>query len=609
MEHLGRRGPDGSSLTSGSDWVLGHTRLAILDLTELAAQPMQGRRGTWIVFNGEIYNFQTIREELRAGGIDVRSTGDTEVLLAALEFWGAEGALGRLRGMFAFAWLDPARRTLVLARDRYGVKPLAWERTSDGVLFASDLVALDALAGGVRTREVDPESAQRYLMLGYVPAPYTIWHGPRKLLPGHFLSVDWSPSAAPSIREQAYWSLRDVPSLGRQSPQQCYDGLPEKLRDAVSLRLVSDVPVGLLLSGGIDSTLVGAVCSEVPGANVPTFTMGFDDPASDERPYARAVAAVLNLRHTDFVVSPEEIVGAFAQLWEAFDEPFADSSALPMLLLCREIRKHVKVVMGGDGGDEVWCGYPWHRALSKFERIARAPKFFRGLTRGAAGAAGAKWRYLARVVSASDRLEAWAVLRTGLTTEMARFLPVDAASRPATDCFRDAEDRVGKGLDALDWACRMDLITYLPDDLLVKADRASMAVGLEMREPLLDSQFTVAALGLPSSMRFDRNTMKGKTFARGYLAGRVPRSLLERPKQGFTPPLEAWLRGPLRAAASSALRDLEAGALYPLRLPKGMRSWDECAAALDDANRQFLWRIICFWGWLRARQGSPVPAG
>jgi asparagine synthase (glutamine-hydrolysing) len=192
---------------------------------------------------------------------------------------------------------------------------------------------------------------------------------------------------------------------------------------------------------------------------------------------------------------------------------------------------------------------------------------------------------------------------------MARFLPVDAASRPATDCFRDAEDRVGKGLDALDWACRMDLITYLPDDLLVKADRASMAVGLEMREPLLDSQFTVAALGLPSSMRFDRNTMKGKTFARGYLAGRVPRSLLERPKQGFTPPLEAWLRGPLRAAASSALRDLEAGALYPLRLPKGMRSWDECAAALDDANRQFLWRIICFWGWLRARQGSPVPAG
>ena len=323
---LKNRGPDGARIEAGEDWLLGHTRLAIQDLSELAAQPMRGRRG-WLVFNGEIYNFRQIREALAADGITVRSTGDTEVLLAALEHWGA-GVLPRLRGMFAFAWLDPAGKELLLARDRYGVKPLVWERREDGVAFASDLFGLDALAGA--TREVDPEQARQYMLLGYVPAPYTIWKGPRKLLPGHFLRVRWGDAGAPLIEETAYWSLADIKPVTAEAASDMAAGLPALLREAVSLRLISDVPVGLLLSGGIDSSLVGAVTAEIPGAKVPSFTMGFDDPASDERPAARAVAQALGLEHHEFAVESVDVATLFADLWRGFDEPFAR-----LLPLCR----------------------------------------------------------------------------------------------------------------------------------------------------------------------------------------------------------------------------------------------------------------------------------
>ena len=600
LQTLTSRGPDGARLEQGVGWLLGHTRLAILDLTDLAAQPMSNERGGWLVYNGEIYNFEEIRRELESLQVRVRSTGDTEVLLAALQQWGTD-ALQKLRGMFAFAWLNPEGNELVLARDRYGVKPLVWEETKDGVRFASDLFALDAMAGGAKCRKIDPQQVRNYLMLGYVPAPHTIWEGPRKVLPGHFIRVRWRDDAPPIIQEQCYWALSDVPQSQTAKPGEDFSALSEKLREAVRLRLISDVPVGLLLSGGIDSSLVGAAYSGLPGANIPSFTMGFDDPASDERPYASAVAKALQLRHEEFVVDTKDVVAEFERLWSSFDEPFADSSALPTLVLCREIRKRVKVVIGGDGGDEVWCGYPWHRAMSKLDRIMWLPGVIRRAMATALSLLGAKWRYFARVIAAPNRLGAWTVLKTGLTDRTARYLPVDAEPRPLTDCLAESASRVGDVSDTLDWACRMDLASYLPDDLLVKADRASMAVGLELREPLLDAEFTTAGLALPSSARFEKETGRGKTFARRFLADFLPADLINRPKRGFTPPLDVWLPGPLKAVRERAIAELEAGKLYPLKLPDGVASWAECSQRLDDIQQQFLWRIICFAGWKAAR--------
>jgi len=603
LEALAQRGPDGAGTQCGETWMLAQTRLAILDLTDQAAQPMADARGRWLVFNGEIYNFRELRAELESHGVRFQSTGDTQVLLEALGHWGIE-ALPRLSGMFAFAWLDPTRRELILARDRYGVKPLVWERTADGVRFGSDLFALDALAGGRRTREIDSQSVRRYLMLGYVPAPDTIWWGPKKLRPGHYMRVRWS-DAAPAIEERCYWRPSDVPPALAEGQADLYPRFKEELRTAVRSRLVSDVPVGILLSGGVDSSLVAAAYAELPQHEIPSFTMGFDDSASDERPYAKSVANELDLAHEEFAAASEAAAGEFADLWTAFDEPFADSSALPTMTLCRRVRRKVKVVIGGDGGDEVWCGYPWHRALVRAERFGRRIPLALRHTLSALSSGLPEWGARARVVAASDRLAAWTALRIGLTDRMSRYLPIEAEPIPVRECFSDEAALVGDIPDALDWAGRMDLVTYLPDDLMVKADRASMRFGLELREPLLDHGFTAFGLGVPTAARFDATERRGKLFARRYLRERLTKRSFDRPKQGFTPPLPQWLAGPLAEHRRAALADLEAGRLGPLGLPGGTASWADCAHRLEDRHNQFLWRVICFWGWMQAWKNSP----
>ena len=578
---------------------MGHTRLAVLDLSEKGTQPMQDAQGRILVFNGEIYNFQELRASLQREGVAFESSGDAEVVLHALGQWGS-AALPRLRGMFAFAWMDPARKELLLARDRYGVKPLAWEATADGLRFASDLFALDALAGGTPVREIDENAVWRYLLLGHVPAPATIWKDVRKLLPGHCLKMSWGMADGPVVEIQAYWQWPPAAPAASCAGDES-DEFSERAKEAVRLRLISDVSVGLLLSGGIDSTLAATLCTELPDTRVPCFTMGFEDAASDERPAATALAQHLRLPHETFEAENAPVEILFEDLWKAYDEPFADSSAMPMLLLCREIQKHVKVAISGDGGDEAWCGYPWHRALWRGES-ARLPAFARFLLRSLAGNRRGPLAYKARMLGARDRLEMWTLLKTGLTDSMARHLPLRRAStEPVRGIFREAAERVGKVGDVLDWAGRMDLATYLPDDLMVKADRASMRVGLELREPLLDHEFTAWAVGLPSASRFDSGSGLGKQPARTYLREKLPPDLLSRPKQGFTPPLRAWLTGPLKPVRDAAVHALEAGQLGPLALPNGVSSWDECARLLCDEHDQFLWRVVCFYGWYRAR--------
>jgi asparagine synthase (glutamine-hydrolysing) len=600
---LQNRGPDDTGMKHGEDWALGHTRLKILDLSQRAAQPMRDAAGRLLVFNGEIYNFRELRAELEARGARFHSTGDTEVLLEALGHWGVD-ALTRLRGMFAFAWLDPARKQLVLARDRFGVKPLVWERSADGVRFCSDLFALDAMTGGTRTHEIDAEQTQRYLMLGYVPAPYTILKGVRKLLPGHYLRVVWTDGGTPSIEERNYWRISDVPPASDKAVDAHeLKVFSDELRNAIGLRLVSDVPIGLLLSGGIDSSLVAAALSTIPHADVPSFTMGFAASSSDERPFARDVAERFKLgHHQDFLAEEEDLAAVFDRLWQAFDEPFADSSALPMLVLCHEIRKHVTVAIGGDGGDEVWCGYPWHRAFALVQKALAVPAVLRSwLSVGAGRACGPQQRYKTRIFAAPDRLAMWATLRTGLSDAMVKYLPVAATPVPVAECFREGADRVGPVTQPLDWASRMDLTTYLPDDLMVKADRSSMHVGLELREPLLDHELTAFGLAAPIRLRFDQRWRQGKVLPRRYLSKLLPKSVLDRPKQGFTPPLVSWLNGPLFERKHEALERLKTGQLPSMILPQGLKSWDECSQKLDDVHHQFLWRTVCFSGWAAAR--------
>lgn len=603
LDQLRGRGPNGPQIERGDNWILGHTRLKILDLTDRAAQPMEDDQGRWLVFNGEIYNFQELRKELAEHGYLFRSTGDTEVVLKALSHWGVN-AIEKLSGMFALGWLDPHHNELILARDRFGVKPLVWEATGDGARFASTLLALDEL--NASERDIDSEAVRDYLMLGYVPTPRCIWRGPRKVIPGGYVRIRWRKGSSPEITERRYWSIQNVPPAGSRPSENVNTEFRERIQAAVRSRLVSDVPVGLLLSGGIDSSVIAAACAELRSeeARVPTYTMGFDQPASDERSFARAVAKSVGLRHEEFAAKDVDIAALFESLWAAYDEPFADSSALPMLLLCREIGKRVSVAIGGDGGDEVWCGYPWHRALYRAEKLSWIPQNARHSIAKVGALGSRQRRYQGAVFAATDRTEAWAILKTGLTTESARFLPVEAESVSPRSCFDGPAGQLREIRDPLDWATRMDLITYLPDDLMVKADRASMSVGLELREPLLNYPLVEWGLELPIKQRFDFATREGKQPARRYLDTRVPKTILQRGKHGFTPPLLTWLSGPLRAWRERAIRELESGWLSPLCLPHGSATWSECSNSLNDTHQQFLWRIICFCGWKASRQKS-----
>jgi asparagine synthase (glutamine-hydrolysing) len=593
----------------GEGWILGHTRLAIIDLSHRSSQPMTDGRGLWLVYNGEIYNFRELRAELAARGHTFVSQGDAEVLLHAWKEWGV-GGLERLRGMFAFALLDAERRELILARDRYGVKPLAYQERGGGFRFASDLFALRALPDA--TTEVDPESAYLYLALGYVPAPHSIHPGVRKVRPGHYVRVRWSGGGVEEMVERPYWSPRAAagnggsPASNGGSPAS--DGGPlvggngdaaaeyeRRASEAIGYRLISDVPVGTFLSGGIDSTLVTALGREQsPG--LPAFTMGFDDPAFDERPFARPLARHLGGNHTEFEMSDGDVRDAWSRLWSVYDEPFADCSAIPTLMLSRRVVERVKVALTGDGGDEALGGYAWHRALDRLDPAGRGYAADEARVEHAA-----RFRRHHRLPAdeAIDRPALWSIIRTGLSDAMQTLLPIaePLSHAPLSAYFRDWSRELDAAEDCIAWAGRLDLLTYLPDDLMVKADRASMSVGLELREPLLDHDLTAWCFRAPLADRFDHATGATKVMARRALERRVPRALLDRPKQGFTPPLQQWLARALAEAVPSALERLSAGDLEPLALPWGCRSWKECDPVLHDVNRDFLWRVVCFSEW------------
>ncbi len=596
---LRNRGPDDQRLECGPGWLLGHTRLAIIDISRRSSQPMTVGQGIWLVYNGEIYNFRELRAELEDLGCRFESEGDAEVVLQALRHWGI-GCLERLRGMFAIALVDVERRELLLARDRYGVKPLAYEVEAAGIRFASDLRALGALPNA--SREIDPEATYLYMALGYVPAPLTIHRRVRKVKPGHYIRARWSESGIHDITEQQYWSIR--------SPKHDGDGIDprgdelqheyeRRVADAVRCRLISDVPLGSLLSGGIDSTLVSSFARDLSSHTVPAFTMGFDDSEFDEAPFARAVANELGGNHREFQIASGDVGGAWERMCATYDEPFADGSAVPTLELCRSVSSSVKVAFTGDGGDETGCGYQWHHSLNRLDPL--------GLTHGLKDSRGermTRFRKRHRIPHDRDvdRAELWSTLRTGLSDDMLGVLPiVDVAERkPLSEYFREWSRDLSDVDDCFTWAGQMDLLTFVPDGLMVKADRASMSTGLELRAPLLDHHLTAWLLNSPVSSRFDYERGITKLLPRRALAHKISSNLLDRPKRGFTPPLARWLAGPLAERAKDALERLENGLLGPLALPRGCTTWRDLDPVLRDEGNQFLWRILCFSEWKRS---------
>lgn len=570
LTSLAHRGPDdrGVEVLAGQALVFGHLRLAILDLSPLGHQPMATPdRRTWIVYNGEVYNFREVRRDLQALGWQFRSESDTEVILAAYRQWGLD-AIQRFCGMFAFALWDDTQQVLHLCRDRFGVKPLYYSLRGGTLAFASESKALNQT--GHTARLVDPVSVAEFLQYGYISAPRSIFSDVRAVPPATVITFDLSLRP----REHQFWRARDLydgepatalrKELAALPEEQLLDRMEIALQRAFEYRMVADVPVGLFLSGGIDSSLVATLLTRRSGFKLNTYTIGYGDSEFDETPYAREVARVLGAEHIEFPVSPQLAVDTVAEIPGIADEPIGDSSLVPTLLVSRLARQHVKVALSADGADELFGGYARYAYCGDF--VQRRSQFVRALyhlsgdvlaqlpprwiERGYAlargggpkfAAVGDKLRKFIRMSRAASAFEAYdAAISEWPAEDVARLAPGAPAGGIGA---RAAFDSVA-GADPRDQFMHYDMTRYLPGDLLVKVDRASMAVSLEAREPFLDHEAAQLAAALP--MQWKIRGRQNKYILRRILYRHLPAALFERPKQGFSAPVGQWLRGPLR---------------------------------------------------------------
>ena len=591
---LAHRGPDGSGVWTDQGVGLGHRRLSIIDLAG-SPQPMHSADGrAVIVFNGEIYNFRELRRELEQAGFTFRTSGDTEVILAAWRHWGPD-CLVRLDGMFAFALFDRDRRQLFLARDRFGVKPLFTAALSDGsIAFASELKGL--LAHPLLRRRVDPQAVEAYMAWGYVPDTHSILVGVEKLPAGHFWLME--QGKAPG-RPQRWWDI-SFTERERGSEADLSARLVHLLREGVRSRMVADVPLGAFLSGGVDSSGVVALMAEASAAPVQTCSIGFDVAAYDETSYARQVAAKFGADHAERIVATDDFA-AIDTLAEMFDEPFADASALPTWRVCQLARERVTVALSGDGADEAFAGYRrqvFHhheeRARSVLPAALRAPLF------GALGRAWPKADWAPRPLRAKATLLALAESgEEGYARGLSVTLP-DARRALYSDSFAAslagfrAEDeliglmRAAPGRSGLDRAQYADLMFWMPGDILTKVDRTSMAVSLEAREPLLDHRLVEFAARLPEGMRVRGGT--GKHLLKKTLERYLPHDILYRPKQGFVTPIAEWLRGPL----ADASRGIATGSLAQTGFfdTKAIAALAETHIAGRADHSRTLWQLL-----------------
>lgn len=616
---LNHRGPDdkGAWVDEDAGIALGHRRLSIIDLSQEGRQPMISHCGRYVmVYNGEVYNFKTLREELETGGLKFRGRSDTEVMLAAISCYGLEKAVEKFNGMFAFALWDRKERSLNLCRDRLGEKPLYYGLIDNNFVFASELKAFRAMPGFAV--EIDRQAVVLYLRYNCIPAPYSIYKNIKKVLPGEIVSFN---PAENNIRKHFYWSALDAAgafnnNVLRKSHEDAVEEMEALLKDAVRVRMESDVPLGLLLSGGIDSSLVTALMQAQSSAAIKTFTIGFGEVKYNEAEDARKIADYLGTSHTCLYATAEEALKVIPELPGIYDEPFSDSSQIPTVLVSRMARQFVKVSLSGDGGDEIFGGYNRYIWLENiWRKIQPLPYGVR--------------RSLARLFSSCppDRFEAFfekikfimpqqlrvrnPAIKFQKFSDVLSAPDINSAYLNLTSHWKDPEKMIlgqlGKR-DKIEYndpeiflpdmkrqMMYCDMVNYLPNDILTKVDRASMSIGLESRAVYLDHRVIEHAWKLPMSMLIDKTG--SKLILRNMLKKYIPQGYWERPKMGFAVPIDSWLRGPLKDWAEDLLSAdfLNKKGFFEYRAVE--KKWREHKRGVR--NWQFeLWDILMFNAWL-----------
>jgi asparagine synthase (glutamine-hydrolysing) len=623
---LSHRGPDGEGvwLDREGGIALGHRRLAIVDLSDAGHQPMLSSSENLVMtFNGEIYNFAGLRLELAVRGHRFRGDSDTEVMLAAFESYGIGAALGQFSGMFAAGVWDRKNRVLHLVRDRMGKKPLYIALADGALLFASELKAVLAYPDFRRT--VDTRALAMVLRQGWIPDQHCIWRNVFKLPPGTMLSVraqDLETASIEGLRERVWrwWSLATVAQAGHERPLALDESeldaeLDSLLRSAVQRRMVADVPLGAFLSGGIDSSTVVALMQAQSSRPVRTFTIGFREAAYDEAAHAAEVARTLGTEHTEFRLTPAEVRAVIPELPQIWDEPFADESQIPTLLLSRLARQHVTVALSGDGGDECFGGYTRHFTLSRLAALFQLPSSMRRLAASALlklpprawqavfrilrlpaalrpALNGVNLQKFARALEAANEQERYRLLTT--------FGSIPAALDPETDDPAEIpplSDTVGKLI-------YRDMASYLTGDILVKLDRATMAASLEARCPFLDDRVIEFVWRLPTAVKIRDG--QGKWPLRRVLGRYLPEALFERPKQGFNVPIGEWLTGPLRGWAEELLDGARIRCEGLLHSGRVQACWQQHLSGRNDRSGE-LWAILMVQAWLDSVRNSTLP--
>ncbi len=618
------RGPDSHGWWAEAGVGFSHRRLAIVDLTSEGHQPMHSASGRFVItFNGEIYNFKTLRRELEAAGHGFRGHSDTEVMLGAFDTWGIVPAVRRMAGMFAFGLWDRRERVLYLGRDRMGEKPLYYGWLGKSFLFGSTLNALRAHPHW--RGEIDRDALTLFLRHDYIPAPHSIYRGVRKLPPGTLLKLSYADAERRALPvPQTYWSMRETVERGVAHQLSCsadeaVEQFDQLLRAAIADQMIADVPLGAFLSGGVDSSLIVALMQAQSTQPVKTFTIGFDEPGYNEAEFAKAVATHLGTDHTELYLKPAAALDLIPRLPEMYDEPFADSSQVPTYLVAQLARQHVTVSLSGDAGDELFCGYRRYQSAQRaWQRVARVPAALKKTAASGLAAAGnlagnAPGRLAQLKFQAGNWEQQFAaaspeLLYRHLESRWDAPEAVVLGGREPQTALNDAR-QWARGLSFTEQMMYLDAVTYLPDDILAKVDRATMAVSLEARVPLLDHRVVEFAWRVPLSMKLrDGQT---KWLLRQVLYRYVPPELIERPKRGFSIPVASWLRGPLRDWAEALLDEHCLRQDGFLNAPVVRSKWQEVLSGANigwrDAAEQ-IWTVLMFQAWLsHVRQTVSLP--
>lgn len=609
IKTINHRGPDDTGIWWDPQHRMGmaHARLAIQDLSDAGHQPMFSHNQRYVmVYNGEIYNYKELREELKHLSFSFRSTSDTEILLAGIEAWGLDVTLKKCTGMFSLALWDQKEKTLSLARDRIGVKPLYWGIMNQTLFFGSQPKSF--FPHPCFYKEINPDAAHEYFYYNYIPAPFSIFKNIEKLQPAEILTV----SGPNTYEKRSYWTLKDTIQDARSQPplptEERLEHLHNTLKESVACRMIADAPLGAFLSGGIDSSLVVSLMQSLSSSPIQTFSIGFENPEFNEAPYARAIANILKTNHHEHIVTANDALKIIPQIPIYFDEPFGDSSQIPTLLVSQFARPHVKVVLSGDGGDELFAGYNRYAFLKKLEGINHYIPYFlrKHLGQSLNLIPSSTWNLIQNLLSPSSRPQSLKDKITKISYALKgktldeQYLRIISAWQnemiPYPSSAYNTQDDTPAHLEPVEqWQYR-DMKGYLPDDVLTKVDRATMAFGLEAREPLLDHRLIQQSWLLPLSLKIHKGNLKWPL--RHILSTYLPRDTFNnRPKIGFGVPLQEWLLQPLRPWAEDLLsiQNLQ-NSLVPH--PEKIHAlWQDFKQGHNTHHHHGLWGVLMWQAW------------